>query len=274
LSWVRVYLRCLAVAAELLPARHLGSGKHKDGNAFQALTSKLGRRVRGLDVTPPRSGYSSYYDDKKEALALADPSGFLPKQRAVYEILRARAPRSVLDIGANTGWYSILAAGLGASVIALEDDESCVDILYQRANREKLHILPLKTSFGDLTREIRGNGNAAGENALYRAGVERFSADLILVLGLVHHLVLGEGRSIDDVFEILQRLATRTLVLEFVSLEDDKIRADPGFFPNLGRYNSSNYNLELVLAAGRRRFPSVEILSSHPSTRTILVFDQ
>ena len=264
------YLRCLAVATELLSVER--SGRDKDAAAFRALISKLGRRVRALDVTPPRSGYSSDYDRKNEALLPADPAGFLPKQKTVFEILRARAPRSVLDIGANTGWYSILASRLGASVIALEEDEFCVDVLYDRAKMQGLHILPLKVSFGDLTREIRGE--STDENAIYRAGVERLGADLVLVLGLAHHLVLGEGRSIDDVFEVLRKLAAKTLVLEFVSLDDEKIRDAPGFFPNLKKYSSSNYNLERMLESGRRHFATVDIRPSHPATRTILVFDK
>lgn len=279
-GWLRSYVRSLVIAAGLLPARY--GSKTKNTEAFLVLMHKLIRRVQAIDVTPPGSAYSSYYDEKKEALSLGDPSGFPPKQRTVYDILRARTPQSMLDIGANTGWYSVLAANLGASVIALEEDESCVDILYGRARTQGLRILPLKGSYRDLTREIHGSKTLApaykdrgvGENALYRAGVERLGADLVLVLGLVHHLVLGEGTSIDGVFEVLQRLAGKTLVLEFVALDDEKIRDDPGFFPNLRKFDVADYNLELVLQAGRRHFASVDIRPSHPATRTILVFDK
>ena len=269
-GWLPGYLRALTVGAALLPVRRGNLGK--DGAAFRALLGRLQRRVRSLEVTPPRSAYSSYYDEKKEALSLADPAGFLPKQKAVLEVMQARAPRTVLDIGANTGWYSVLAAGLGASVIALEADESCVDILYGRAKKQGLRILPLKTAFGELTTEIGGSGTAAGP--LYRAGVERLGADLVLVLGLVHHLVLGEGRSIDSVFEVLSKLARKTLVLEFVALEDDKVRGDPGFFPKLSRFDATTYNLDMVLQAGRRQFSRAEVRASHPATRTLLVFDR
>jgi SAM-dependent methyltransferase len=279
-GWLRGYLRSLAIAAKLLAERHLGRSKR--GDAFRNLIDKLIKQMRALDVTPPTSAYSSYYDEKREALSLGDPSALLPKQRTVFDILRARAPQSVLDIGANTGWYSVLAESLGASVIALEEDESCVDILYRRAKRQGLRILPLKASFGDLTKEIHGSNALAlaykdrglGENALYRAGVKRLGADLVLVLGLVHHLVLGEGRSVDDVFKVLRELTHKTLVLEFVSLEDEKIRGEPEFFPNLKRHDTSNYNLERILQAGQRHFRAVDVRQSHPLTRTILVFDK
>ena len=280
LGWLQPYLLSLVAAARLLPARV--RNRTKDAKAFGGLIQGLIRQVRAIDVTPSISAYSSYYDEKKEALSLADPSSFLPKQKTVYEILRAKAPRSVLDIGANTGWFSVLSANLGASVIALEEDESCVDILYRVAKTQNLRILPLKASFGDLTVEIHGakalepeyRDRGVGENALYRAGVKRLGADLVLVLGLVHHLVLGEGNSLDAVFDVLQRLARKTLVLEFVALDDEKILGDPGFFPNLRKFDASTYNLDMVLQAGRRHFSSVQRCASHPATRTILVFDK
>jgi len=279
-EWLREYLRSLVIAAGLLPVRV--RSKTRDAEAFRGLVQELTALAQTIDVTPPVSAYSSYYDEKQEALSLADPSGFLPKQKAVYDILRAKSPGSVLDIGANTGWFSVLAANLGASVTALEEDESCIDILYGRAKKNGLRILPLKAAFGDLTKEIHGARSLApvsqdagiGATALYRAGVERLGADLVLVLGLVHHLVLGEGKSMEDVFGVLQRLAGKTLVLEFVALDDEKIRGDPGFFPNLKRFDASNYNLETLLQAGRKHFTSVDIRPSHPSTRTILVFDK
>jgi len=268
LGWLPGYLRALGVAAALMPAR-LGSRK-QDTAAFGALVEALSRRLAPLNVTPPPSAYSSYYDEKQEAISLADPAAFLPKQKTVFEVLQARQPGSVLDLGANTGWFSVLAARNGASVIALEEDESCADILYRRAKSQRLRILPLKVAFGELTREIRSTSGGL----LYRAGVERLGADLVLVLGLVHHLVLGEGSAIGDVLALLARLTRKTLVLEFIALDDDKIRGDPGFFPNLARFDAASYNLDLVAQAGRRHFSRVDVRPSHPGTRTILVFDR
>lgn len=273
-AWLRRYVQSLSIAAALLPARYLA--RWRAPRAFLALLHKLVERVRSLEVTPPLSAYSYYYDEKQEEISFDHPQGFPPKQKAVHELLRAKVPGSVLDLGANTGWYSVLAAREGASVIALEEDESCIDILYRRAKRQGLRILPLKASFGDLTKEIAGARALApnGAGPLYRAGVQRLGADLVLVLGLLHHLVLGEGRPIEAVFEVLGALATRTLVLEFVAIDDEKIVEDPGFFPNLARFDAASYNLERVRAAGLRHFPRVEARASHPATRTLLVFDR
>jgi hypothetical protein len=263
LGALKRYLRSVFDGATLLSTRR--AAKRRDSGDFGRTINEIAGMVRRLDVTPPISGYSSYYDEKKEAHSLSDLASFLPKQKVVHGILSEKRPNSVLDIGANTGWYSVLAASLGAGVIALEEDESCVDILYRRAKRQGLTILALKCSFADLSAKI---------HPMYRPGAERLGAGLVLVLGLVHHLVLGEGRPIEDVFAILSKLAAKTLVLEFIALDDDKIRESPHFFPNLRKYHSSNYNLEKTIEAGRRYFTSVEVRASHPATRTILVFDK
>jgi len=274
-AWLDRDLRALALAATLLPVRMLS--RRRRPAAFLPLVRGLVERLRRLEVTPPPSAYSSYYDEKKEELSFDRPEEFLPKQKAVDEILRAQAPATVLDLGANTGWYSVLAARRGAQVIALEEDESCVDILYRRARRLDLRILPLKASFGELTREVPGAKSLvpqSGAAPLYRAGVRRLRADLVLVLGLLHHLVLGEGRSVDDVFDVLSALAARTLVVEFVALDDEKVVDDPAFFPSLGRFDAATYGLDVVRAAGLKRFARVSTHASHPATRTFLVFER
>ena len=257
------YLASLAAAAKLMPIRR--TGRSRPPGAFPELVRWLEKLVAGIDVTPPLSAYASYYDEKKEASSFDDPARFLPKQKTVHDLLREKRPATVLDIGANTGWYSVLAARLGAKVIAIEADESCADILYRRAKKDRAAILALKASFSDLDREV---------HPLYRPAVERIGADLVLALGVFHHLVLGEGRAMEEVLATLARLARKTLVLEFVALDDEKIVEEPSFFRNLHRQTPASYNLERLLEAGRRHFANGQVRASNPATRTIVVFDK
>jgi hypothetical protein len=280
MRWVSEYFQSLAVAARFLPIRR--SSVKKWPSEFEGVVKKIGRIADGLNVTPPLSAYSSYYDEKKEAQSLRETSSFLPKQRAVLEILEAHRPASLLDIGANTGWYSHLAAKNGASVIALEQDESCIDILYRRCRTDQSRILPLRLSFSDLQKEIHSSEELRSEGAvrnadvppLYRAATERLASDMVLALGLFHHLVLGEGRAIGDVIALLAKLARKILVLEFITLNDEKIVNEPSFFPNLERFDVESYCLEKVTETGGRFFSSFYIWDSHPETRKILVFEK
>ena len=250
----------------------------RNGQDLKQMYRELIALIGSVDVIPPQSGYSVYYEQKKEALAFEDQSGWQDKQKNVCSIIRSLKPKRVLDIGANTGWFSILAESEGAEVVAADIDESAADLLYLKARANKLRILPLKLSFSELEREIYGpvideeayTGKLFLSQPLFLPATTRLKSDLVLCLGLFHHLTLGEGRSIDSVVRVLSGLGG-DLVLEFVDLEDDLIRHNPGFFRNLTKYTPATYNIEIVLEAGWKWFKSIVTFDSHPNTRKLLL---
>jgi len=238
--------------------------------------------VETMAVAPTQSAYASYYEEKKENFHIANQSKWKDKQKSVHTVLERIKPKRVLDIGSNTGWFSTLAESMGAQVIAADIDESSVDVLYRYAKINKLKIIPLLLSFDGINREIYGvvdkkpvyEGRDFQSTPLYMAATKRLKSDIVLVLGLIHHLVLGEGRELDDIFDILSQLTVKTLVLEFIGLDDAMIKGEPSFFKNLGRYTEDSYSLETVVNAGKKQFKSVEIMNSHPDTRKVLVFSR
>lgn len=249
---------------------------------FDFFLRSLLKDVTLINVEPLRSAYSKYYDQKKENNSIDDINSFTVKQKTIHSILIHNKPSTVLDIGANTGWYSILSSKLGAEVIAIEEDESCVDILYNNAKEQGFPILPLKMSFRELENEIFGinyleeiyKGRSFDKIPLYQRATARLTCDLVLILGLTHHLVLGEGFSIQKIFEILSKLTKSTLVLEFIDLNDEKILAEPSFFKSLEAFNPENYNLNKFVDIGKKYFKAVEIFESNPTSRKILVYEK
>lgn len=242
---------------------------------------RLSEFVAVADVTPPRSAYLSYYESKKENFNHEDPSSWNNKQRSLCTILNSCQPATVLDIGANTGWFSILAARSGARVIATDIDESSIDSLYLHAKAKRLPILSLAMSFDDYTREIYGvddkNPLYAGRNfndiPLYLPATRRLQSDMVLCLGLVHHLVLGMGKDIDDVMRILALMARKCLVIEFVAIDDKLVRDDPSFFKNIGNYSEESYNFSKLVEVSRRFFRQVRVYESDSPTRSILLLE-
>ena len=246
---------------------------------YVAFCEKLYRAIDLLEVTPSDSAYKDYYKLKKESYELVDQKDWKDKQRNVCVVLNKVQPKRVLDLGANTGWFSFLAEHLGAEVIATDIDESSIDSLYLFAKSQKLKILPLLLSFDDLTRELYGivdrdpvyAGRDFVDTPLCTAPISRLTADVVLCLGLVHHLILGEGKSIAEVLSILSKLTNDTLVLEFVEFNDQLIMNNRSFFANIDKYTSDTYNLEVFVASCRKHFVEVEILASTPNTRKLLV---
>jgi len=235
-----------------------------------------------IDVTPVKSGYVSYYDAKGEKFDLSDQTCWHDKQKTVANIIDSEKPGTMLDIGANTGWFSILAAWRGIKVIATDVDESSIDALYLYSKQNHLQILPLLIPFNNMTRQIFGMDCSDSEYSdrnfkavpLYRPATERLKSDMVLCLGLLHHLVLGEGNKIGNIFEVLSDLTKKTLVMEYVDLDHELIVSEPSFFKCIIEYTKDTYNIGIFIDHGKRYFTSVDVFASHPNTRKILVFNK
>ncbi|MDD5572004.1 MAG: class I SAM-dependent methyltransferase [Bacteroidales bacterium] len=236
--------------------------------------------INSVDVAPPLGRYNNYYEEKKENFDFSKKEDWGEKQKNVYAVLKNQKPDTVIDIGANTGWFSFLAESMGAKVIALDIEEDCVNIMYNKAKNENKNILSLLVSFEDLTREFYGSIDKSPEYAdrdfknipLFLSPVNRFKGDIILCLGLFHHLILGMGHEIGFVFQVLSQMTNKSILMEFVNLNDSLIKSDPSFFDNIHKFNENNYNMDLIIAEGKKHFKTVELFDSHPETRKLLLF--
>lgn len=252
----------------------------QNGIDFKSYISNLYELAKNTEVTPLSGAYGDYYSKKQESFNFSSQEGWGSKQKSVFTALKQEAPETVVDIGANTGWFSFLAESLGAKVIALEIEEDCANAIYTLAKKGDHHILPLVVSFDDLSKSYYGQeptgveylGRDFKNNPLFLAPVERFQVDFVMCLGLIHHLVLGMGHEVSYVLKVLSQMAQKSLLIEFVSLDDPLVKGEPSFFKNVGRFNKDNYNLELVIMEGQKYFNTVEILDSHPDTRKLILF--
>jgi SAM-dependent methyltransferase len=244
----------------------------------------LEKRLRNMEVAVKGSAYSSYYEDKREAFSTEPSPDWNAKQHSVRNTLVERRPKTVLDFGSNTGWFSILAAKLGCSVVAVDLDEASIDSLYATAKRDSLPILPLVVN---LSRPLADRpalnfadepslSHIGGNDPLYPAPTARLQCDMVLALAVIHHLALGQGHSFDRIASMFSDLGRKFLCAEFVNVDDPMITSDRPFFPAYDASPSAFgwYTLENFISAVRRHFPSVEIRPSHPSTRTIAVFSR
>lgn len=246
---------------------------------LRALRCEVERLKSGVES----SSYSNYYELKREAFGFEPCAEWLPKQRGVYEVLKRLKPATVLDIGANTGWFSILAARQNCQVVAMDNDEASMNLLFHRAKQEDLSILPLVMDFckpsvdvdpfpGYEKDEHSRNSRIPGEVPLLLSMEKRLKCDLVLALAIVHHLTLGKGLSLEAVVAQLAGLAEKHLVMEFVPKEDPLIVREPEFFqayradPN----GFSWYTQENWLKALGRCFSRIEQRDSAPG-RTLLI---
>ncbi len=212
----------MSVAELILLPRWMSRGT---GGTYSVLEAKsapeadfvIGRLYRGL-----RKHLKSVKPAAPESEKLHyDAESYTPAQRDAKRAFVTRSlahckPRRVLDIGANTGEFSRMAAAAGASVVAIDNDPAVVGAIYRRAQKEDLEILALRL---DIARPTAGTGWENREQAsfLERAG-ETF--DLILMLAVVHHLVLTEGVPLERVIDLAHRLTARYVLIEEVTEQD------------------------------------------------------
>jgi hypothetical protein len=249
----------------------LGIPKSTGIKAFWHL-SKL--EIEGLRVSRINSGYIDYYDRKKENFDFEDLSMWKNKNLLILEMIKKHMPSTFLDIGCNTGWYSILAAKNGARVISMDIEESCVNRLYQYSKENDLLITPVVLDFSKINEsffsELKDEFSQDNSSPILMAARQRFKSEMVIVLALLHHLILGQGMQLSNIVQTLYSLTRQILVLEFVDINDALIKDNLSFFPRYNQF-ANGYCINHCLTELRKCFSEVEIYPSTEDTRKLLV---
>ena len=223
-----------------------------DERARRRFFEGLGRRLDGFGFGGDGDVWSAYY---AEIGATVDRQA---KTTVVTAILDRLRPTSVVDLGCNTGAFSVLAAERGAQVIGIDSSEACIERLYAKAKADRLAITPLVADVLCPTPAFGFMG------VQYPGLIERAASDTALCLGLMHHLHISGRQSFERIAALMGALARRHLIFEFVARDDDNNAL-------LGAGRAIDYDLDHVVAALREHFADIEVMESDRPTRKILV---
>lgn len=138
------------------------------------------------------------------------------KRLWVEKVIDDFHPSFVLDIGANTGEYTRLAAASGAQVVALERDTTAADRLYLASSAAGLHI---QTIQADLARPTPPVGWETSESIGLLPRLEG-NFDLVMMLAVIHHLILMEQILLPAILALCYRLTRSRLIVEWVPTTD------------------------------------------------------
>jgi SAM-dependent methyltransferase len=163
----------------------------------------------------PKSA-SSEWSDYPDTLTHYTPEESKQKLEWVRRTIETAEPTRVLDIGANTGDFSALAANLGAEVVALERDMAAADRLHRMARQRNLSIQAIHA---DIARPTPAVGWENSESVALLPRLEG-QFDLVLMLAVIHHLVLMEQIPLPAILALCHRLTRRHLVVEWVPPAD------------------------------------------------------
>jgi SAM-dependent methyltransferase len=138
------------------------------------------------------------------------------KRDFVRRALERARPRRVLDAGANTGEFALVAAEAHSEVVAIDSDPVSVGHLWRRAKELNANVLPLVVDLAHPSPPL-GWRNAEQCSFLDRA---RGKFDCVLMLALVHHLLVNERVPLREIFSLAAELSTRSLIIEYVGPGD------------------------------------------------------
>lgn len=191
-----------------------------DPDRARFILATLFRRLRRhLDAVAPITSRHSPWTSYMQENSYSEQS-FEAKDGFIRAALLDIGPRTVLDIGANTGHFSRLAADSGASVVALDTDPAAVGDLWKRATAERLDILPLVVDLARPTPAI-GWRNREYPSFLDRA---RGGFDCVLMLAVIHHLMVTDGIPLSELLRLAAELTRAHLVIEYVPPDDPMFR--------------------------------------------------
>ncbi len=229
LSWPQ-RLRQPALSAVTLPSL-LANSKKLSANSLEARSVKdpelakhiLLKTLKSLrahmrQVVPAHR--TSTWSDYAETATHYSDEDHAGKRSFVTDTLATIRPAHVLDVGCNTGVYSMLAAEAGAQVVSLDTDLQAVDLLSAKLKGTGKDILPLCI---DLAHPTPAAGWENRENASF---LSRCSGhfDTVMMLAVLHHLLLRSQIPMAHIAALCGSLTTQNLIIEWVPPTDSKFK--------------------------------------------------
>jgi len=138
------------------------------------------------------------------------------KEEFIRKAILSEKPETVWDIGCNTGQFSRIAAAHCRQVIATDIDHLAVERLFLDKNTPD-NILPLVQNVAD------PSPNWGWRNQERSDLQTRSRPDLVFCLALIHHVVITANIPLAEFIDWLAGL-TDTLIIEYVSRNDDKVK--------------------------------------------------
>ncbi|MCB2203137.1 class I SAM-dependent methyltransferase [bacterium] len=210
---LHVHLHARSIRKNMQKVHNSGRPTHQSRQQTLALLDSLERTIQKMTAPAPESHWSGYYAD-----TVYDEAETTAKENFIRDSVRKLAPAMVWDLGSNTGRYARIAAEEGATVIAMDADDAVVDAMYREWKKEKReHCTPLVMN-------LANPSPALGWAHEERLSLEqRGPADLVLYLGLIHHLRYTHMIPLEQQAAYLARIA-RNVILEWIPPDDPNVK--------------------------------------------------
>jgi hypothetical protein len=168
----------------------------------------LQKCIKSFEVTKHQSVWKEY--DSQNSYKSEDVCA---KEKFIEEGLDVLRPASVIDLGCNTGHYSLIAAKT-SQVISCDLDPICVDYIYLQKNPK---ILPIVLN-------LMTPSPAMGWHLKERKDIfSRIKVGSFMSLALMHHLCITYNVPLESFVKLLRSIAPCGIV-EWVDKKDPMVQ--------------------------------------------------
>jgi hypothetical protein len=220
-------------------------GRPADAPWTRALLKRLRLRLDGLSLDQVSGKWTSYHTHHSiEEICQAQEDWRKhfhgPRPNQIQDVLEGESRGTLLDLGANQGYFSLLASHLGFQVTALDTDMGAIDQLYSALVKSRFQQ-SVRPAVVDFTRLNPGER-------------DRFVSDVVLALGFTHHMRLDQQLSWPEIAETLAGLTHRLLITEFKL--NTKARSGQS---ETDTFVAADYTLENFMTALEAHFADVQL---------------
>lgn len=181
-------------------------------NSLLGMVDNLEKAVNDLRWKPGESEWGDYY-----TFTNYSQSGFKHKKDLVKKYLKTANPKTVWDLGANTGEFTRLIDDQ-TKAVSFDIDWIAVEKNYQYCKQNNVtNILPL---YIDLTNPSPSIGWSNNER---KSLLDRAPVDTVFGLALVHHLAISNNLPLSKIAKFFSQLS-KYLIIEFIPKKDSQVK--------------------------------------------------
>jgi hypothetical protein len=229
-------------------------GQSFSANKLKAIIESLESTIHQLNPHAKKTKWNNYYSEtvlSKEYVA--------EKEMVVHRLLSNLSPGCVLDIGGNDGHFSKIAAEYGKRVILVDSDEPSINKFFSN------ECVATKTVIDVIVADIASPSPSVGALLTERENLlARLKGDVVLALGIIHHLVITRHFSFTMVASLFASMG-KMLILEVPLPGDEKVRLIGADIKDLEK----KYSMELFQSAFAQFFEFKETVTLRTAERII-----
>jgi SAM-dependent methyltransferase len=158
-----------------------------------------------------RAGKWSNYD--KGAWKNIDdiPASVKDKSKILCEYISNKLPRTVLDVGCNTGMYSLYASSYGSACVGIDTDRISIAAANVSARDRNLNCIFVVS-------DIMNPPPAWGVKGVYGSIEDRFKSEMVIAPAIFHHLLM-QNHDTNLIIDKLALYSKKYLCLEYIPYE-------------------------------------------------------